>query len=878
MKRLTLNRLAFAGLRANRKEYRQMALGIFLAVFLAVGSVLGLWAIWESKTEVRRVRFGQADGILFRPWTLEPEDLAKTGILSRIGTVYVLGNTGDFRFGYYDEDAEAILNRQFLSGRMPESPNEVALDENALEALCPGSAPGDTVTIQLVPMADSTHSRSFVLCGIFRSHMETDSLIRDWDALSLLKHTMWRMPDILVYRDTPDFQDYRAEREYVFTLSPKHTIEDLFARFSFSNLLGVDPMGNPYRPGEGSGATGMQLLLRLEYTSPVLAAGAALLLAAMTGIFDAASGQFTRKERQYRLLRAVGATRAQIRALSRREALLLALLLAPWAALAALGFVKLCCRLLPDSITFSVPLKLVLGSLLAAFLLIWIAASLPALRAFRGGILENAPRKGRKKPRHSRPNFVPARLLAFRNLGRHPFRCAGSVVLIVLMNVTSILFVLCIHSRLQTLEDYRDAPSFWVQCTFPGRESDLTLTEEKLQALRTLPGISQTSVTRCAPVYVLTDTVGDYLPTLGMVNYHLRAYRPDLTGDAVYEPSDTAIQSDTVVHRQVEKFLGTDRISIFLYLITVEDASVLSPFLQEGTVDVEAIDSGRSVLMLAPDYYVKSRRSENSYTYARSTDPLEDYDLLVKNDQFPLNSTLTLAQIDPNPWFTADTGLRDADSRIAETRVGGIVKALSGDLWDSWDAHCVITTGKGARAMGLDPGPVQSLALQMDGSVSDTVLESQMGAILGISGDALTQTYSLTNFPETMRGFRKSFALYSLFLGSLLLAFLGCTATMLRGSCVRDMQGNRETLSILDALGCEDREMLSIWNQQLVFLFLLALPVSVLAEVLILNPTLRLWQSLAVYLAVSTLTSLLTAALCLDGVRKAFENLRKDLR
>lgn len=295
-------------------------------------------------------------------------------------------------------------------------------------------------------------------------------------------------------------------------------------------------------------------------------------------------------------------------------------------------------------------------------------------------------------------------------------------------------------------------------------------------------------------------------------------------------------------------------------------------------MDADAIDSGRSVLMLAPDYYVKSQRSENRYTYARSTDPIEDYDLLVKNDQFPLNSPLTLAQIDPNPWFTVDTRLRDADSRIAETTVGGIVKALSGDLWDSWDALCVITTVKGAQALGLDPGPVQRLAIQMDGSVSDTVLKPEISAILGISDDKFVQTYSLTNFPETMRSFRKSFALYSLFLGSLLLAFLGCTATMLRGSCARDMQGNRETLSILDALGCEDREMLAIWKTQLVFLFLLALPVSILAEVLILNPTLRLWQSLALYLTVNTLASLLTAALCLGGVRKAFENLRKDWR
>ena len=105
MKGLTMNRLALAGLRANRKEYRQMALGIFLAVFLAVGTALGLWAILEKQAAVRRIRFGQADGLFYRVQVLEPDTLRNTGMVSRVGTVSILGRSGDFRFGFFDEDA-----------------------------------------------------------------------------------------------------------------------------------------------------------------------------------------------------------------------------------------------------------------------------------------------------------------------------------------------------------------------------------------------------------------------------------------------------------------------------------------------------------------------------------------------------------------------------------------------------------------------------------------------------------------------------------------------------------------------------------------------------------------------------------------------------
>ena len=55
MKKLTLNRLALAGLRVNWKEYRLLCVGVFLAVFFTVGTLLGLDILFQrSETEIDR--------------------------------------------------------------------------------------------------------------------------------------------------------------------------------------------------------------------------------------------------------------------------------------------------------------------------------------------------------------------------------------------------------------------------------------------------------------------------------------------------------------------------------------------------------------------------------------------------------------------------------------------------------------------------------------------------------------------------------------------------------------------------------------------------------------------------------------------------------
>lgn len=860
MKGLTMNRLALAGLRANRKEYRQMALGIFLAVFLAVGTALGIWAMWEKKTETKLLRFGKADGFLFGALHLEPDALERTGLISKIGTVSVLGTMDGHPFGYYDQEAEDLLCRQFLSGRMPQDEREIALEEAALNAICPGAALGDRVTLFLTSRSGQSQERCFTLAGILRSPYTSDANI-DWTLQDTIPAYAIGLPQILVCANADPFQDDSPVRQFVFTFSESGTLDLLHARFPASSLLGVDALGSTYVPEHIFFSA--PSIFRLEYTAPVLSAGGALLLAAMIGIFDAASGQFARKEKQYRLLRAVGATRRQIVAVSRREAMLLALVLAPGAALCAVGFVKLCCVLLPEDAAFALPGSLLLGSLVLSFVLVWAAASLPVLWSFRGGVLEEKAPPKKKIYRTSSKSFSPARLLAWRNLRSQPFRTIGCIILVVLLNVTAVLLGVTSLESLDSAKALWDTQAFVAVQRSPGSYDGIG--DQEVEALRALPGVSSVHIRRCAKTYGLTDRVGTYYPKLGLSNFHLRAYHPEIT----YDPEDLSVGHSAAMwqewQKKIQSILNTDQIVISTYLLTVEDISFFSPYLLEGTIDEAAINSGQAILVYAPDYHIERSRYGRSVSTNPSQQKTDRNIEFVKNDQFLLGSTQALAQVDPDPDSYVPFAKKGQETKVstASAEICGIVGPFQTNSWFTWDTPSIITTVQGAQNLGLDTGAVEHLTIELDGTVPDSVLEPQICGILG------KDDYSLINNVARLRDIRRNYTATLLFLGSLFLAFLACTVTLLRGSRIRDIQAKADTIHILWSLGCEDKDLAAIWQREILYVFLVGFLISIAVELLLMRPT--IFWGLKDHLFFSGISSILGAGLCLIGIKHTLQ-------
>lgn len=162
MKALTANRMAAARLRANRKAYISLIVGIFLSVFLVTTLVLCIQGVILAQMEQTNRSLGFEDAFLLGTPELSDGDLAGMGYFDAIGHVYVTAGIqdADICLGLYDETGAALLSRQTLEGRLPEKAGEIAMERSAMLAIREEGQwqLGDEVTLKVIPVDEDTKS------------------------------------------------------------------------------------------------------------------------------------------------------------------------------------------------------------------------------------------------------------------------------------------------------------------------------------------------------------------------------------------------------------------------------------------------------------------------------------------------------------------------------------------------------------------------------------------------------------------------------------------------------------------------------------------------------------------------------------------------
>ena len=170
MKALTINRMAAARLRANRKTYISLIVGIFLSVFLVTTLVLCIQGVILAQMEQTNKRLGYEDAILLDIPELSDGDLAELGYFDSIGHVYVSAGVKDtdIYLGHYDDTGSALLSRQLLEGRLPEQPGEIAMERSAMLAIREDEQwqLGDQVTLNLTPIDGVEEQRTYTLVEV----------------------------------------------------------------------------------------------------------------------------------------------------------------------------------------------------------------------------------------------------------------------------------------------------------------------------------------------------------------------------------------------------------------------------------------------------------------------------------------------------------------------------------------------------------------------------------------------------------------------------------------------------------------------------------------------------------------------------------------
>ena len=122
MKQLSINHISAASIRANRKTYLSLAVGIVLAVLLATVMTLCAFGLIKALERKAVQIVGWTDCILLDEPDITDESLRQSGLFDRIGHQFVAASVTDSNvyLGWLDEAGQDVLCRAPAEGRMPE--------------------------------------------------------------------------------------------------------------------------------------------------------------------------------------------------------------------------------------------------------------------------------------------------------------------------------------------------------------------------------------------------------------------------------------------------------------------------------------------------------------------------------------------------------------------------------------------------------------------------------------------------------------------------------------------------------------------------------------------------------------------------------------
>lgn len=811
MKKLTLNHLAFSGLRANWKDYVLLCIGVFLAVFFTVGTLLGLDILFQRSEAETAAKYGSEDALYFSA-EATPEDLISEGLAKQAGAVTLVGTLRNFPVGCYDDTARVLLSRRCLEGRLPMEAGEAAMDRKVLERLFRDARIGDTLVLPITDGSGQTRQKEYRLVGVLLSQFQGESELEDY-----LPQGALNLPEVLL-GSQEDFAPIC--RHIIFTFPLGGSLEKCRAAYPGGTFLGIDSAGALYEdhPHYNSFSA---LKEQINMGSSLILAGSALLLGSLLGILSAVSGQFYRKEEQYRMLRTIGATRRQIRAISSREAMLLTLLTAPVGSLCALGFVEVLRRIFPESLPCAPRLRWVLAGVAVSCGLVWVAARLP-------GVLYRPMSKPLRPllPVRTHQNFRLPVLWNQRKVRFHPFRSLCTVILVSLFCLSAIAFSPYFSASIYNVPDLQamgyadmelrtDYYSLETGYFTPKRIDHLS--PDVLSQLDAMPGVEKTSGYWMTDVIALTDHVGSYYPLLNLGNRHLFSYRPDLLTEEQSENLETnpTYQRSSRVYQVLQQQLQTDLIPFDLQLVVLGDVTQLESYLVSGAIDLDAIDQGTAVLVDLPTYY---REQSTNGISGLSTVSSPDTVQTIRNDQIRTGDTLPLIQLclqentyDPLFWNGA-VGyfpFSQAEKRSADPTVCGVLSCGKYGFRNG----TVFTTPQGLQNLGLRCDNTQSITIDLVPDVSSAQKEAVWDFLqrLACREDHL-QAEDNTGLNEAFTGTETR---HAFFRGSLCIMLFLLTTMQIQGDIRRQLHAETRTIGILRSVGCDEKTLRESYRRQI---------------------------------------------------------------
>ena len=169
-KKLTVNRLAMGNLKARKKQYTLMIIGIVLAMIFSSGVMFFVFSALSSFNELDKLSFGNQDAVLMNAQYYNFDRAIENDLIDDYSFAHAIGygyneETGEENgslMAWYDEDAYALSYVGLREGRFPEKKGEIAFERDALVRMKLNAQIGDQITLTVkTPKSENYLSEYF---------------------------------------------------------------------------------------------------------------------------------------------------------------------------------------------------------------------------------------------------------------------------------------------------------------------------------------------------------------------------------------------------------------------------------------------------------------------------------------------------------------------------------------------------------------------------------------------------------------------------------------------------------------------------------------------------------------------------------------------
>lgn len=655
-KKLTVNDLAIGNLKARKKQYITMIIGIMLAMILSSSIVFFLFSATETRIAGEEKIIGYQDAIIAAENFDESEYkklIDKNYITSyafahNIGYAYTQNENVTSGICWLEDDAKEKSNQIFLEGRYPAADDEIAIERSTLLNFgIPKAKIGDKIKLNIKPQngcdtLDESIAKEYTLVGIVS---DKASNLDRWGYMG--ETVTVDAPSLFVKQGTPIFEGgkellvsyvsfnydgLKAAQKKLAKSDPEveYYDEDVIMRAYLEDETGGIYKFNTRRVDRYNILSSFdELFPGGDVMSLVVFV---MIFAACIAIINAFNSNLKDRKQQIGMMRAVGTTKRQIINIYGREAFIISLIVTPLSVLISYLLVKLALNLISDETVMSksiwaLPLAAVVNIIvvmLAAYIPLKSASRITPMQAIRN-IKNN--RKAKTRKIKTKKQFDTARLWAKRSLTFYK----GSHITVSIILCATVLFSCVSSSAIAYSKDnLNNLPFDYILTDNEARSYDYYnytnsqdgITQSEYQQIYSKPYVSEVQGCKITNVNLLVDEYNDIMNaecaddivSLQLVkNNGTNNWNWPKSAEEYKSTYDEGINSNIYFSEERREYdsyykykeklqIGDDKEFYSLLLNGNEDKSIkkLEDKVIDGRIDYDKLSSGEEVILISP--------------------------------------------------------------------------------------------------------------------------------------------------------------------------------------------------------------------------------------------------------------------------------------